>query len=204
MHEHSVYILSHIGPQVGPDYEDQWFPSYHKRFFDIVSRFDDTVKALLFGHTHNDMLGLLNEPRPSNRQQETMKTVFGNPGITTYDVTNPAFRVFKYNITTHALLDYENHFLDLNYIQTLDTNWNEKTLARYWEPQYTFTKTYQTEEFTDRAMNDIYYQMFDDLLLAKHYTLLMRNMVHYPPHAPDKAVCTIYRDESLCSGGMND
>lgn len=135
------------------------------------------------------MFGLLSS---SDSIVNSVKGVIASPGITPYDHTNPAFRVFEYDENTFELLDYENYYIDLYYLQTQRKTWDFKILANFWELEYSFTASYPVSDLSDESLIDLYFALQNDPLLLKQYYHLYFNLAQPPMINTQKFLCAIY------------
>ena len=83
---HQVHILSHIPPGSG----DCW-TIFSREFAKIINRFESTVAAQFYGHTHKDEYKIfydtVNVTRPVN-------VAWIAPSLTTYSKLNPGYRTY--------------------------------------------------------------------------------------------------------------
>ena len=83
---HQVHILSHIPPGNG----DCW-TIFSREFAKIINRFESTVAAQFYGHTHKDEYKIfydtVNVTRPVN-------VAWIAPSLTTYSKLNPGYRTY--------------------------------------------------------------------------------------------------------------
>lgn len=101
LHGEHVHIIAHHCPSVN-------LLSWSANFANIVQRFNKSIKALMFGHAHDDYF-----------------TIFGSfldpyavgilsPSLTTYLNHKPAFRILNVDASDGTLLDYETFVIDLD------------------------------------------------------------------------------------------
>ncbi|NWR59894.1 ASM phosphodiesterase, partial [Bucorvus abyssinicus] len=102
-----VHIIGHIPPGhcLRP-----WSWNYYR----IVSRFEGTIAAQFFGHTHLDEFELFYDEETLSRP---VSIAFMAPSVTTYIDLNPGYRVYEvaatYEGSSHAVLDHETFVLNL-------------------------------------------------------------------------------------------
>ena len=162
----------------------------------ISSQFHNIVEALIFGHTHADMFGLLE--RPGTEGDYPTKAVLACPGVTPYDHTNPAFRIFHYAKDTFKLLDFENFYLDLHYLQTVNKTWTAKSLGHRWEREYRFTTSYHVANLSDSNLVQVYNRLQQDPILLKQYIHLYYNLAANPVLPARRFVCAIHNQSEIC------
>lgn len=106
-----VHIIGHIPPGIA-DCLPAWSAAYNK----IISRFENTVAAQFFGHTHFDELEVFfNSSDVSNSIPNNI--AFIAPSVTTYLDHFPAYRVYEvdggYSGSSWSVLDHHNYWLNL-------------------------------------------------------------------------------------------
>eukprot|EP00127_Corallochytrium_limacisporum_P006191 Clim_evm8s221 gene=Clim_evmTU8s221 len=101
--EMKVVISGHVPPGEG-----HWKRHCERQFAKIVADYPKQIAGLLFGHHHSDSFHFI------KKDGKEVGVVNVAPGIIpTY---NPSFRVFKYDRMTGEILDYEQHYQDLDNI----------------------------------------------------------------------------------------
>ncbi|KFM77578.1 Sphingomyelin phosphodiesterase, partial [Stegodyphus mimosarum] len=105
-----VHIIGHIPPGE-PDCLGVWSRNY----YEIINRYESTVMAQFFGHTHKDEFEIFYDksgpkPRPTN-------IIYIGPSVTTYDGVNPGYRIYtvdgNYPRSSRVVLDHETYYLNL-------------------------------------------------------------------------------------------
>lgn len=81
-----VHILSHIPPGNG----DCW-TIFSREFAKIINRFESTVAAQFYGHTHNDEYKIFYDAVQTDRP---INVAFVAPSLTTYSNMNPGYRTY--------------------------------------------------------------------------------------------------------------
>ena len=81
-----VHILSHIPPGGG----DCW-TIFSREFAKIINRFESTVAAQFYGHTHKDEYKIFYDTVDVNRP---VNVAFIAPSLTTYSRLNPGYRTY--------------------------------------------------------------------------------------------------------------
>jgi len=81
-----VHIMSHIPPG-NKDCLGAWGRNYGQ----IIERFENTVRAQFFGHTHNDQFVVFYD---SATQSRPLNVGFVTPSVTTYTGMNPAYVIY--------------------------------------------------------------------------------------------------------------
>ena len=81
-----VHIMSHIPPG-NNDCLGGWGRNYAR----IIERFENTVVAQFFGHTHNDQFVVFYDSQTKSRP---LNVGFVTPSVTTYTGMNPAYVIY--------------------------------------------------------------------------------------------------------------
>ena len=89
-----VHIMSHIPPGNG-DCLGGWGRNYAR----IIERFENTVVAQFFGHTHNDQFVVFYDSQTKSRP---LNVGFVTPSVTTYTGMNPAYVIYTVDINKRA------------------------------------------------------------------------------------------------------
>ncbi|XP_073228065.1 cyclic GMP-AMP phosphodiesterase SMPDL3A-like [Porites lutea] len=134
----SVLIMSHIPPGGDPfNYNYFWIPKYAERYVSLVAgKYHDVIAGQFYAHTHKDdfRLQILNtEDEKTSTKSFVLQTASVSP---TYS-NNPAFKVFTMRTDIQALVDYDQHYLDLE-VATEFSN-------PVWKFDYTFSKRYPSK-----------------------------------------------------------
>ncbi|XP_039913150.1 sphingomyelin phosphodiesterase [Hirundo rustica] len=102
-----VHIIGHIPPA-------HCLRSWSWNYYRIVNRFEGTISAQFFGHTHLDEFELFYDEETLSRP---VSIAFIAPSVTTYINLNPGYRVYEvagsYPGSSHAVLDHETFILNL-------------------------------------------------------------------------------------------
>ena len=81
-----VHIMSHITPG-----NDDCLGGWGKNYGRIIERFENTVRAQFFGHTHNDQFVVFYD---SETQSRPLNLGFVTPSVTTYTGMNPSYVLY--------------------------------------------------------------------------------------------------------------
>ncbi|XP_043928971.1 sphingomyelin phosphodiesterase [Protopterus annectens] len=102
-----VHIIGHIPPGV-------CIKSWSWNYYHIVNRYESTIAGQFFGHTHYDEFQMFYDEETLTRP---VSVAFICPSVTTYINLNPGYRVYDidgdYPESSHMVLDYETHILNL-------------------------------------------------------------------------------------------
>ncbi|RWS30121.1 Sphingomyelin phosphodiesterase-like protein [Leptotrombidium deliense] len=161
----SVHIIGHIPPGVN-DCLQVW----SKNYYQIINRYENTVVAQFFGHTHHDEFEIFYDesnvtyhsivPRATN-------LVYITPSVTTFNYVNPAYRIYTVDDTEqspHLVLDHVTYFVNLT-----EANQNPKK-PLYWKPSYSALKGLGLQSMEPQEWHDLVIRMItDDKLFQKFY-----------------------------------
>lgn len=102
-----VHIIGHIPP-------GYCMKSWSWSYYHIVNRYESTIAGQFFGHTHHDEFQMFYDEETLTR---SVSVAFICPSVTTFTNLNPGYRVYDidgdYPESSHMVLDYETHILNL-------------------------------------------------------------------------------------------
>ncbi|KAG1714646.1 Sphingomyelin phosphodiesterase [Nymphon striatum] len=129
--DEKVHIIGHIPPPECPKF---WSYNYNN----IINRFENTIQAAFFGHTHADQLHLHYEGKNSKDKRATV-AVYVAPSGTTYNSLNPAYRIYDIDggeseNNSWAVLNHDSYFLNIT-----DANLTDKP---QWLHEYNAKEAY--------------------------------------------------------------
>ncbi|XP_023316837.1 sphingomyelin phosphodiesterase-like [Trichogramma pretiosum] len=177
-----VHIIGHIPPG-GKECLKSWSSSY----YDIINRYEGTIMAQFFGHTHWDefeiFYDLENLKRPVN-------IGYIAPSITPWENVNPAYRIYyvegDHPKTNRAIIDHETWKINLD-----EANRNDNPV---WYKAYSAKKAYNMKALSPKDWDDLLTRMdSNDELFDTFY------MNHYR-NSPVRPNCNNdCRKEILCN-----
>ncbi|XP_048579257.1 sphingomyelinase phosphodiesterase D isoform X2 [Nematostella vectensis] len=133
-----VFIAGHIPPGIDP-FGDKgtpfWMENCTARYTNmIVGKYSDIVAGQFFAHIHQDDFKL--QMFNTSQHLTGSKTSFAllNPSVSVVYANNPAFRQVYLDRKELAILDYDQHFLDI----VMATEFN----APNWQLDYRFSEHY--------------------------------------------------------------
>lgn len=98
---YKIYLLGHIAPIVTSyNQHEMWKSVYVDSFLAVVSKFDDVIAAMLFGHVHSDEFRVVD-----HSVYNLSVPILMSGAITPIYDNNPSFKVFRYDRETKELLD---------------------------------------------------------------------------------------------------
>ncbi|KAE8628367.1 hypothetical protein XENTR_v10007483 [Xenopus tropicalis] len=102
-----VHIIGHIPPGL-------CLKSWSWNYYRIVNRYESTIAAQFFGHTHLDEFEMFYDEETLTRP---VSVAFISPSVTTFINLNPGYRVYQidgeYPESSHMVLDHETYILNL-------------------------------------------------------------------------------------------
>ncbi|UYV61789.1 SMPD1 [Cordylochernes scorpioides] len=169
-----VHIIGHIPPGT-MDCLSEW----SRNFYKIINRYEGTVTAQFYGHTHTDEFEVFYDEETLTRPTSI---AYVGPSVTTYEGVNPGYRIYTVdgnykdsskftNIMIgkivkfywyQLVLDHETYTMDLE-----EANRNDKPV---WELEYTAKADLGMPSLTPKDWNDLISRMAkDDDLFQKFY-----------------------------------
>ncbi len=99
---------------------------------DTLTKYGDTVRLVIFGHTHNDEIRLL-KPSGCNQGRDRCAAIPAKlvPSITPLHGNNPAFLVAQVSPSTSTIIDYSVFAAN-----------NEADIGSKWEQEYRYSEAY--------------------------------------------------------------
>ncbi|CAH1103351.1 unnamed protein product [Psylliodes chrysocephalus] len=165
-----VHIIGHIPPG-----SSDCLKTWSRNFYSIVDRFQHTITAQFYGHTHADEFELFYE---TNNYSRPINVAYLGPSITTYENNNPAFRIYyvegDHERSTRAVIDHETWTTNLDLA-------NEGDNEPIWYKLYTAKDAYRLSSLHPEEWNRLIKNMADDPDL---FNLFYRNYYRDSSHRP--------------------
>uniref|UniRef100_A0A0N5BGH4 Metallophos domain-containing protein n=1 Tax=Strongyloides papillosus TaxID=174720 RepID=A0A0N5BGH4_STREA len=160
-----VHIISHIPP--GSTY---CLKGWSFNFYDLVYRFEDTIAALMYGHTHKDSFEIYYENADVNGRPYHVN--FVAPSLTTYSHINPAFRVYtidgNYQGSSYTVLESETYYANV-------TEADEYNPPK-WELEYKLKEDFGMKDLSPASFHELANVLNNDLdEFKKFYFYYNRN-----------------------------
>ncbi|XP_064651922.1 sphingomyelin phosphodiesterase-like [Lineus longissimus] len=164
-----VHIIGHIPPGSGTCLST-WSWNYHR----IVNRYESTIVAQFFGHTHTDSFELFFDEKNVTRPTSI---AYVGPSVTSYPDLNPGFRIHTldgdHKETTRMVLDHETYVMNL-------TEANLSGVPK-WKLEYTAKDAYNLKSLLPSDWNDLVNRMkADDTLFTKYFRFYYKLADHAP------------------------
>ncbi|GMS83288.1 hypothetical protein PENTCL1PPCAC_5463, partial [Pristionchus entomophagus] len=179
-----VHIISHI-----PAGDDYCLKGWAHNFYEIVNRFENTIAAQFYGHTHWDQFQVYYEE--SNPAGRPTHFNFITPSITTYWYSNPAYRIYTidggYEGASYTVLDAETYTTDLDEA-------NAKDQEPKWFLEYTTKDAYGLPDLSPASWAALIDRLVaDDELFKKYHWYFYRSS--YEDNCVNDPVC---RQSYIC------
>lgn len=164
-----VHLLGHIPPG-NEDCLRIWSRNFHQ----IVNRFENTVTAQFYGHSHFDEIIVFHD---EDLKRATNIAYIG-PSTTTFTYLNPAYKIYTvdgdYSSSTRMVIDGEGYYLDIT-----EANLHDKP---EWKKLFTMKDAYGMESLTPADWSEFVKRMStDDALFQKFFKHFHRDSESYPP-----------------------
>jgi sphingomyelin phosphodiesterase len=102
-----VWLISHIPSGTG-----DYFRDYSNSFNQIVSRYDATIAALFYGHTHVDHFEIAYSDYTNPSADNAFAMSYITPSMTPTS-GSPSFRVYSVDPDTFGVLDFTEYIADI-------------------------------------------------------------------------------------------
>ncbi|XP_044255851.1 sphingomyelin phosphodiesterase-like isoform X2 [Tribolium madens] len=157
-----VHLIGHIPPG-SSDCMKVWSRNFNK----IIERYENTIQAQFYGHTHADEFEVLYDVEESSRP---ISVAYLGPSVTTFEDHNPAYRIYyvdgDHENTTREILDHETWTIDLEEA-------NKKNSDSKWYRLYSAKNAYKMDSLRPEAWAKLINDLVEnpDLfeLFYKHY-----------------------------------
>ncbi|CAJ0945272.1 unnamed protein product, partial [Mesorhabditis belari] len=161
-----VHIISHI-----PAGDDYCLKGWSFNFYDIVNRFEGTIAAMFYGHTHKDDFNVFYENGDPTGRPTHFTWIA--PSLTTYSYLNPAYRIYTidgaYTGSSYTVLEAETYWAD---VAAANQNGQEPN----WQLEYKTKQDYQMTDLSPKSWNELIKRLeTDDTLFNKFHTNYYRN-----------------------------
>lgn len=148
-----VHIIGHIPPD-NRECTQAWLFN----FLRILDRFNDTVLAQYYGHTHRDEYRLFYS---LNQSEVPIGLAYIGPSITPFTENNPAYRLY-YMDENSVLTDHETYFFNL-------TEANESKHGPKWKHEYRALDKFGLNDLSPDSWHQFSMKMESDDQLFDEY-----------------------------------
>jgi len=152
-----VHIIGHIPPG-HVDCVAVWSSNFNK----IINRYEQTVTAQFYGHTHADEFQLFYDPEQRNR---ATNIAYIGPSVTPYYGLNPTYRIYNVRASDGRVIDHETWFMDL---QAANAHPDREPV---WQKLYTARDAYELESLSPRSWDDLVRRMNTNISLFSDFYL---------------------------------
>jgi len=159
-----VHIMSHIPPG-----NSDCMSIFSREYNKIINRFESTVTAQFFGHTHRDDFKVFYDTQDPTR---ATNVAFIGPSVTTFDFLNPGYKVYiidgQRENSTFEVLDHSTWFMNIT-----AANMNVSSPGSHSEPiwaeLYQARADYGLENLRPQQLDSLFHRMISDKDLAQLY-----------------------------------
>ena len=194
-----VHIIGHIPPG-----DNACLKAWSWNYYKIVNRYENTITAQFYGHTHTDSLEIFYDDVAFKRP---VNVAYVTPSITTYGGLNPGYRIFEidgfYSNSTFAVLDHETYIMNLT-----DANLHNKP---QWFKEYSAKDAYNLANLFPQDWHDWSHMLeTDNAMFEKYYNYFYK--MHTPGDCDDSCrkqfICVIWSarsyDGRFCKDYVDD
>ncbi|XP_015127515.1 sphingomyelin phosphodiesterase [Diachasma alloeum] len=176
-----VHIIGHIPPGTS-DCLKVWSANYYR----IINRYESTITAQFFGHTHYDEFELFYDTDDLTRP---VSVAYVGPSVTPYENLNPGYRIYYVDddqgSSTRQVVDHETWIMNLEEANLYD--------SPFWWRLYSARDAYQMASLLPAEWNRLVDRMIDDTEIFDVY------YKHYHKNASVRPLCDIQcRKRLLC------
>ena len=189
-----VWIIQHVNVGGGGTYNA--LPAPSDLYYQIVDRFNNTIRGNFFGHTHSDEFGVFYTNNGTVKSADTAISVgWIMPSVTPYTNLNSGFRYYLVDPDTFYVMDAITYYANI----TNAPYWAFLGDAQ-WEFEYSARDTYDSQKSlasTDPLGPAFWHNVAEDIAandtLFHTYTDLRQKL--YRPYAE---VTGVERNRTLC------
>ncbi|XP_019384102.1 PREDICTED: sphingomyelin phosphodiesterase, partial [Crocodylus porosus] len=186
-----VHIIGHIPPA-------HCMRSWSWNYYSIVNRFESTIVAQFFGHTHVDEFEMFYDEETLSRP---VSVAFVAPSVTTYISLNPGYRVYQldgnYPESSHRVLDHETFILNLT-----EANAAGPGATPHWRRLYGAREAYGLPNAFPADWDQLLRRFQDDERLFQRFWFLFYK--GHPPREPCLDACKAALLCALRTGRIDD
>lgn len=188
-----VHIIGHIPPG-HPDCLKVWSHNYYT----IINRYESTITAQFFGHTHFDEYQLFYDEYQRHR---VTNIAYIGPSVGSYYSLNPGYRIYTiegdYEGSRKMVTDHETWVMNLDEANRLGSRGYPR-----WYQMYSAKRAYNMESLLPQEWDRLIYRMMlDDDLFKKYHRFYWKNS---PVREECNAECKKRMLCDLKSGRSND
>ncbi|PNF24994.1 hypothetical protein B7P43_G07965 [Cryptotermes secundus] len=166
-----VHVIGHIPPG-----HSDCLKVWSRNYYHIINRYESTIAAQFFGHTHFDEFELFYDRNDLSR---VTNIAYVGPSVTPYYDLNPGYRIYyidgDHKATTRAVVDHETWVMNLK----------EANLYNYpiWYQLYSTRSAYQMPSLLPQDWDNLLNKLASDTKLFDLY------YKHYWKNSPVRPPC---------------
>ncbi|KAK4575042.1 hypothetical protein LTR86_000894 [Recurvomyces mirabilis] len=136
-----VWLIQHVNTGGSTSFEGH--PAQTDLWYQIVDRFNNTIRGTFFGHTHADEFGVVYSNNATVKSAQTAAAVgWIAQSVTPYTNLNAGFRYYMVDADTFEVLDSMNYYANISnaaaWVAAGDVQWQFEYSARQ---TYDYNKT---------------------------------------------------------------
>ncbi|XP_063219326.1 sphingomyelin phosphodiesterase isoform X2 [Bacillus rossius redtenbacheri] len=166
-----VHVIGHIPPG-----HSDCLKVWSRNYFEIINRYESTIVAQFFGHTHFDEFQLFYDSKDLGR---VTSVAYIGPSVTPYSDLNPGYRIYyvdgDHPESTRAVVDHETWVMNLK----------EANLYDYpiWYKLYSVRSSYQMPSLLPQDWDSLLNKLTIDSSVFNLY------YKHYWKNSPARPTC---------------
>ena len=192
--DQAVWIVQHVNIGGSTDYES--LPAPSDLYYQIMDRFNQTIRGNFFGHTHEDEFGVFYNNNATVKSADTAVGVgYIMPSVTTYQDLNAGFRYYLVDPETFQILDSITYYANVSETQ----EWTRTGVVN-WQLEYSAKDTYdyngtlgKHEPLTPAFWHTVAEDIANNATTFQTYTDLRTKK--FRPYAP---VTGAARNDTIC------
>ncbi|XP_023315583.1 sphingomyelin phosphodiesterase-like [Trichogramma pretiosum] len=174
MNNEKVHIIGHIPPG-----HSDCLKVWSRNYYHIINRYESTITAQFFGHTHYDEFQIFYDTNDLGR---ALSIAYIGPSVSPYYDLNPGYRIYyvdgDHPKTTRLVLDHESWVMNLK----------EANLYDYpvWYKLYSVKQTYQMSSLLPKDWDSLIDKMLNEPnMFDTYYRNYFKNSPVRPSCADD-------------------
>lgn len=134
--DQAVWLIQHVNTGGSTDYEA--LPAATDLYYQIIDRFNNTIRGTFFGHTHADELGVFYTNNGTVQTADTATSMaYIMPSVTTYTDLNAGFRYYLVDPETFDVIDSLTYYANVSNAASWEAAGDVE-----WEFEYSARSTY--------------------------------------------------------------
>ncbi|CAH1405253.1 unnamed protein product [Nezara viridula] len=165
-----VHVIGHIPPG-----HSDCLRVWSRNYYTIINRYENTITAQFFGHTHFDEFEVFYDKEDMGR---AISIAYVGPSVTPYNDLNPGYRIYyvdgDHDQSTRAVVDHETWVMNLR----------EANLYDYpiWYKEYSTRQAYQMPSLVPQEWDNYLYKLAEnDTIFETYYRYYWKSSPVKPP-----------------------